>query len=94
MTARRRPAVLPDPPPPAPYGVGFDWSHHKVAWSRPEGRCQHCGRSALMTNESGDPEHKVCAEGAAVAQRGEAAVRTELALYYASRKGKGRDGSR
>jgi len=47
-----------------------------------------------MTNESGDPEHKVCAEGAAVAQRGEAAVRTELALYYASRKGKGRDGSR
>lgn len=97
MTApqrRRRPAALPDPPPPAPYGVGFDWKDHRVSYRGPAGRCQHCGRPALMENDFGEPEHKICAEGAAVRDRGEDAVRAELVLHYTKHKHTAKDGVR
>lgn len=90
---RRRPAQLPEAPPPAPHHVGFVWRDHRVAW-RPEGRCRHCGRPAFMTNENGDPEHKVCAEGAAVRDWGLKRVEADIARWFELHKKAMREGAR
>lgn len=61
---------------------------------RPEGRCPHCGWPAFMRNEAGKAEHKVCAEGAAVRDRGLAQVLAETARWFELHKKARREGAR
>ena len=78
-----------------PAGLALNWGSHQVAWKLGGDRvCATCGQAAYMTNSSGDPQHKICAERELVATHGPAGAIAVAAAGYPPRGRRGEDGGR